>query len=188
MKWKMLAMCLLFMAVLIPMSVQAEYVVTPTGNSAILRKMPTTDAEICGSLENGTEVSVVEVNGAWSKVDTGSDVAWLQSKYLSDEPTTVDLSGLMGREPDSIMEVDYTSFRLVDPYYTYVQALVSGSFINLRWAPSRAAAVQHRMNDGAAVIVIAEGDEWSQIMDDATGYIGFVQNVFLAPETAAIEP
>ena len=84
---------------------------------------------------------------------------------------------------ESILEVDYSSFRLAaEPYVAYVKTAEPGGFANLRWAPSRDAAVQHRMGDGDEVIVYAAGDAWMQVMDSDSGYIGFAQSEFLTTE------
>ncbi|MBR1408096.1 MAG: hypothetical protein IJ573_04265 [Clostridia bacterium] len=86
------------------------------------------------------------------------------------------------QEAESIMEVDYSGFQQVEPYIAYVKTTEPGGYANLRWAPSRDAALQYRMNDGCEVIVFAEGGDWMQAMDSESGYIGFVQSELLTKE------
>ena len=91
-------------------------------------------------------------------------------------------------QAEDIVEVDYSGFQQVEPDVAYVKSAEAGGFVNLRWAPSRDAAVQHRMNDGDEVIVYARGDGWTQIMDSDSGFVGFVPSEFLTdeePEAAA---
>lgn len=90
------------------------------------------------------------------------------------------------RPADSIFDVDYSTFRLEEPSVAYVKTTEPGAVVNLRWAPSRDAAVQHRMYDGDEAIVYAVGDGWTQIMDSESGYIGFIQSEFLTTEEPAL--
>ena len=89
-------------------------------------------------------------------------------------------------EAESILEVNYDSFRQVEPHVEYVKTEFAGGFVNLRWAPSKNAAVQLRINDGSEVIVYAKDASWTQVMDSESGYIGFVQNDFLTAEEPAL--
>ena len=91
-------------------------------------------------------------------------------------------------EAESILEADYSGFRQVDPHVEYVKSPFPGGFVNLRWAPSGDAAVQHRMNDGDELIVYAKDASWAQVMDTESGFIGFVRSEFLTekePELVA---
>ena len=86
------------------------------------------------------------------------------------------------QEAESILEVDYSGFEQVEPYIAYVKTTEPGGYANLRWAPSKDAAVQYRMNDGGEVVVYAEGGAWTQIMDSESGFIGFVKSDLLTKE------
>ena len=91
-------------------------------------------------------------------------------------------------EAESILEADYSGFRQVEPHVEYVKPPFPGRFVNLRWAPSGDAAVQHRMNDGDELIVYAKDASWAQVMDTESGFIGFVRSEFLTekePELVA---
>ena len=85
-------------------------------------------------------------------------------------------------ETESILETDYSGFRQVEPHVEYVKTLFPGGFANLRWAPNRNAAVQHRMNDGDETIVYAKDANWAQVMDTESCFVGFVQTDFLTNE------
>ena len=177
----------LALIMIIPMTTafaETMYVDMPIGDSANLRLAPTTEADICGVLENGAAVDVIETSGTWAKIANGSQEAWIQIKYLNIDPTKKDKESDAAATSgtDSISDLDFSSFVVVEPFYTYIQAKLPGAFVNLRWAPSKDAAVAHRINDGGEVIVYATGDNWTQIMDTESGYIGFVQSEYLINE------
>ena len=173
---KRLIAFLLSAALLLPAAGLAEamYVTMPNGGSANLRVSPSTEADICGELPDGTAVEVLETSGIWSRIGTDAESAWIMTRYLSADPEPKAEGA--AKEADSIEELDFSSFRVVDPYYAYVQAAVPGGFVNLRWAPSRSAAVARRLSDAGEVIVYAEGDGWMQAMDAESGYIGFLRS------------
>ncbi len=89
-------------------------------------------------------------------------------------------------EAESILEADYSGFHPVEPHAEYVKTPFPGGFANLRWAPSRDAAVQHRMSDGDEVIVYAKDAAWAQVMDTESGFIGFVQSDFLTEKEPSL--
>ncbi len=186
MKRKIPVLFLLLVALLIPAAMaETMYVVTPNGERANLRTAPNTEADITDTLENGMPVETLETSGVWTKVKAGEDEAWIQSKYLSVDADAGFETAQAPEGTDSVTAVDYSAFALVDPYVAYVQPHVAGGFVNLRWAPSRDAAVQCRMSEGGEVHVFAVGAGWAQVMDQESGYIGFMQAQFLTgPETA----
>ena len=189
MRSKMLKLtaALLLIAMLIPMAASASYtmyVKTGNGKTANLRDTPSTNANIITRLPYGTAVTVLQNEGVWSAIEWPgrSNPAWIMSKFLigyypGTAPDGKNADGSTGT--GSILDVNFKSFKLVDPHYAYVQAAHAGGFVNLRWAPSKDAAVQTRLHDGDEVMVIAKGSGWIQVQDDSTGYVGFVQSNFL---------
>ena len=167
---------------------ETMYIVMPNGEAANLRAAPNTEAEITAEAESGMPVETLETSGVWTRVKAGEDTAWIQSKYLSADADAVFTPAEAPEGTDSVLAVDYSAFALVDPYVAFVQPAVPGGFVNLRWAPSRDAAVQVRMSEGGEVHVFALGAGWAQVMDQESGYIGFVQAQFLTgPDTAAAD-
>ena len=163
---------------------ETRVICTEGGTSVFLRTEPTTESAVCGMLPNGSTVDVLEANGSWSKIRTDADVAWIRTKYLADSAEAA-AAPEEEDEAESIAELDFSSFRQVEPYYALVVTDVTGGFVNLRWAPSRDARVQHRVNDGAELLVIAADAEWSQVQDERSGFVGFIQNRYLLPIEAA---
>lgn len=181
MKRKRIIGLLLVLALLVPVaSAYADemFIDIPYGDTANLRVSPSTEADVCGVLENGTVVEVLETDGNWARIGTELESAWIQTRFLK----TGQEEEKQEKEPaapESISELDFSSFVVVEPYYTCIQSPVPGAFVNLRWAPSRSAAVARRINDGGEVIVYAVGNGWDQVMDASSGYIGFVQSEYI---------
>ena len=157
---------------------ETMYISAPAGGSANLRVAPSTEADVCGELPDGTAVEVLETDGIWSRVGNEAESAWIMSRYLTADPEAKNAEA-PAQKAENVSEIDYSSFVVVFPYYAYIQAAVPGGFVNLRWAPSRNAAVARRLGDSAEVIVYAAGDGWLQAMDTESGYIGFVQSEFV---------
>lgn len=182
-----LLMTALLLCLLLPACASAYtmYVKTPKGGSVNVRQEPSTDSGSVAKLPYGSAVEVLQNQGTWSAVDWPgwSQPCYIQSRYLVSEypgskPKPSETSS-SDKGATSIADVDFKSFRLVDPYYVYVQASHAGGYVNLRWAPSMDAAVAERVNDGSELRVIAEGSSWYQVQDERSGYVGFMRKGFL---------
>ena len=179
--------CVLLLILAVPMTAGAYtmYVKTTNGGGVNVREEPTTDSACITKLAYGTAVEVLQNEGSWTAIDWPgwSNPAWISSRYLVyDYPGSRPQSqgGSSGSpEASSIADVNFSSFRLVDPYYVYVKASHTGGYVNLRWAPSMDAAVACRINDGSELRVIAVGKGWCQVQDERSGYVGFMRSSFL---------
>ena len=187
MKRKICLLMIVLLCLLLPACASAYtmYVKTPKGGSVNVRTAPSTDSDSLAKLPYGSSVEVLQNEGTWSAIDwpEWSQPCYIQSRYL--------VSYYPGSKPDStgtsssdkgatsIADVDFKSFKLVEPYYVYVQASHAGGYVNLRWAPSMDAAVAERVNDGSTLRVIAEGRSWYQVQDERSGYVGFMRKGFL---------
>lgn len=187
----LLAAATLLLCLLLPAGASAYtmYVKTPKGGSVSVRPEPSTDAGYVAKLPYGASVEVIQNEGTWTVVEWSgwSQPCYIQSRYLvfdypGSKPTSSP-SGSSDKGAASIADVDFKSFRLVEPYYVYVRANHVGGYVNLRWAPSMDAAVAQRVNDGSELRVIAEGRSWYQVMDERSGYVGFMRSSFLVRYT-----
>lgn len=167
-------------------SAYTMYVKTPKGGTVSVRPEPNTDSGYVSKLPYGTAVEVLQNQGTWSAVDWPgwSQPCYIQSRYLvstypGSKPAPTEKTSSSEKSATSIADVNFKSFRLVDSYYVYVQASHAGGYVNLRWAPSMDAAVAERVNDGSELRVIAEGSGWYQVMDERSGYVGFMRKGFL---------
>ncbi|MGN0996934.1 MAG: SH3 domain-containing protein [Candidatus Ventricola sp.] len=187
MKKTLLVTAMLLLCLILPAGASATtmYVKTPKGGAVSVRPEPSTDAGYVAKLPYGASVEVLQNEGTWTAVDWPgwSQPCYIQSRYLvssypGSKPAGTQ-TGASDKGAASIADVDFKSFRLVDPYYVYVQASHVGGYVNLRWAPSMDAAVAQRVNDGSELRVIAEGRGWYQVMDERSGYVGFMRSSFL---------
>ena len=186
-KMTLLVAVMLLLCLLLPASAGAYtmYVKTPKGGTVSVRPEPNTDSGYVAKLPYGASVEVLQNEGTWTAVDWAgwSQPCYIQSRYLvsyypGSKPANTETSST-DKGATSIADVDFKSFRLVDPYYVYVRANHVGGYVNLRWAPSMDAAVAQRVNDGSELRVIAEGRSWYQVQDERSGYVGFMRKGFL---------
>lgn len=187
MKKKIALLTIALLCLLLPACASAYtmYVKTSNGGAVNVRLKPSTDSESVGKLNYGSAVEVLQNEGSWTVVNWQgySQPCYIQSRYLvSEYPGSK--SKMTDKSSDdkgatSIADVDFKSFKLVEPYDVYVQASHAGGYVNLRWAPSMDAAVAERVNDGSMLRVIAEGRGWYQVQDERSGYVGFMRKGFL---------
>lgn len=187
MKKKIALLMIALLCLLLPACASAYtmYVKTSNGGAVNVRLKPSTDSESVGKLNYGSAVEVLQNEGSWTVVNWQgySQPCYIQSRYLVSEypgskSKTTDKSS-DDKGATSIADVDFKSFKLVEPYDVYVQASHAGGYVNLRWAPSMDAAVAERVNDGSMLRVIAEGRSWYQVQDERSGYVGFMRKGFL---------
>ena len=67
----------------------------------------------------------------------------------------------------------FKGFNKVGETFT-VKPSKSGSYVNMRWAPSMSMPVITRYYDGAELYVLAENRTWCQVYDEETGVCGFM--------------
>lgn len=103
-----------------PSFIEGVYTVHTSDTSNIplnVRQSPTTASEIVGQLENGTVVSVTEVNGSWGKITYDGITGWIYLEYTrTDAPEictvsvrteNIDLSEQLDIEFSSDTNVEY---------------------------------------------------------------------------------
>ena len=103
-----------------PSFIEGVYTVHTSDTSNIplnVRQSPTTSSEIVGQLENGTVVSVTEVNGSWGKITYDGITGWIYLEYTrTDAPEIctvsvrtekIDLSEQLDMEFSSDTNVEY---------------------------------------------------------------------------------
>lgn len=103
-----------------PSFIEGVYTVHTSDTSNIplnVRQSPTTASEIVGQLENGTVVSVTEVNGSWGKITYDGITGWIYLEYtrtnapeictVSVSAEKIDLSEQLDMEFSSDTNVEY---------------------------------------------------------------------------------
>lgn len=76
----------------------------------------------------------------------------------------------------------FNGMRSVKHYYVTVRPSTLSGYVNLRWAPSKSAAMKGVRYYGDELRVIAENKTWAQVVDDSTNECGFMMKSFLERE------
>ena len=165
------------------MAVTTMYVVTNTGIPLNVRSSPQVRKDnVIGSFKYGEAVGVDhDLGNGWAEVVFGSKVGYVSTRYLS-YTKPADKKG--GSTPSSKttdsakilndMNAEFKSARKVAGYTIYVNPARVTTWINLRWAPSTSARVINTYKAGDHFVVISELNNWLQVQDPSTGYIGFI--------------
>ena len=170
------------------------YITTQSSDTVSIRCSPGAKYESVVKAPYGAQVY------AYEKIKNGADETWVHveyydkngnhfSGYISERYLTYDKPGY--REDDktsdsnnnnnnnssnNTVEVDssmFSGFSKVGETCT-VKPSRSGSFVNMRWAPSTSMPVVARYYEGDELYVIAENRSWCQVYDEESGVCGFM--------------
>lgn len=76
----------------------------------------------------------------------------------------------------------FAGMKSVKHYEATVRPSTLSSYVNIRWAPSKSAAIRGVRYYGDVLRVIAENKTWAQVVDDTTNECGFMMKSFLERE------
>lgn len=167
-----------------------EYLYVKTGNGKTLnvRSEPKMGNNIMGTIAYGKKVRVYQYanGGKWALVEptdwSMSNPGWVMTSYLVKDKPGKYQKKTVKEDPKtaekSVTDI-YSTMIHVDPYEATVKPAKTGDFVNVRWAPSKSAAVMTLLYGGSEVTVLCEGEGWNQVQDINTGYVGFVDASFL---------
>ena len=181
---KSLAVLFVLLLAVMPLLASANtetmYVKTGDGKGLNMRTAPVVAEENkVGSIAYGTKVEVIQyVNSYWALVqpDGWSNPYYCQRRFLvSNNPGKYTPS----KEETTTVVNEYANFVHVNAFEATVTTGRAGGFANLRWAPSKTAALMEKIYPGATVKVIATNGEWYQVIDETNDYVGFLYKTFL---------
>ena len=161
------------------------FVYTENGKTLNVRSSPNTGDNIIGSLEYGTQVTVLAFEGDWAKIVyyLGGE-AWVQSRFLqwyapgpkpTPEPTPQP-------EPDPETMQMYAELRseVSIPQITMqAQAGRTSGWVNMRVYPSKETGRVETCPDGTQLTAFAETINWYHVTDPVTGNSGYIRKDFL---------
>lgn len=134
----------------------AEYVKTAYEDGSLnVRKGPGTKYEVAGWVRNGQKITVLETDGAWTKivVDATGKTGYIKSSYIEKEEAAPDAR----------------------PVYALgaVKTKYAQSTVNVRKGPGTKHAVAFSLPSGAKMRILGESANWYLIEaeDGKTGYI-----------------
>ncbi len=165
----MILAAVLMVAVCTAASASLYYV---TGTSVRVRSGPGTDYDIVSHLSRGTKIDVLSTSHGWARMTlwTGSDEAYISTKYISrTKPSSNPTPARPTAAPAE--QAVYKNFVTAN-YYAIVNS--ANNYVNMRWEATKASQVRKVYYYGAKLKVIAENAYWCQVMDEATGEVGFM--------------
>ena len=165
------------------------YITTQSSDTVSMRSSPGAKYDSVFKVPYGSQVYVYEsiVNGAdekWYRIhyyDQNGKCfnGYMNERYLTyDQPKDREDEKPSGKDnsSDNTVTVDtgmFKGFNKVGETCT-VNPSKSGSYVNMRWAPSMSMPVITRYDDGAELYVLAENRTWCQVYDEETGVCGFM--------------
>ena len=165
------------------------YITTQSSDTVSMRSSPGAKYDSVFKVPYGSQVYVYEsiVNGAdekWYRIhyyDQNGKCfnGYMNERYLTyDQPKDREDEKPSGKDnsSDNTVTVDtgmFKGFNKVGETCT-IKPSKSGSYVNMRWAPSMSMPVITRYYDGAELYVLAENRTWCQVYDEETGVCGFM--------------
>ena len=94
-------------------------------------------------------------------------------------------------EPDTSLDSLNRVFRtmhLSGSYTVLVRPSHEGGYVNFRYGPSSDTEAIDQLYYGHALTVIAEGNEWLQVIDSSSGRVGFISSRYVEAGDGAVNP
>jgi len=158
--------------------VKVIHVSTANGKSLNMRSGPSTRYSIITTIPNRSALNLYwYMDSEWAFVSYRNSFGFCMTRHLSISPgELVD----MEETPDITKDLNelYKGFKPAG-YYAAVNPTAPSGFVNLRWAPTKAAPVQCIYYAGEVLRVLSENGTWSQVLNETTGVSGFMMNSFL---------
>ena len=175
----LLAAALLLVAVAACASAQTMYVDTPNHRALNLRN---SDDQVIAQIPYRTALEIYDRSYIDSErviVEYKGMEGYVYLRYLSTTRPSAS-SSTSGSTSSSGKETSlFDGMKRVSPYTVSVCPSTPTSFVNLRWAPSKTAAIQGVRYNGNTLTVLAENTYWAQVYDEETNTCGFMLKSFL---------
>ena len=128
------------------------------GGKLNLRQQPSLSAKVLGQFPTGTLVEIVEAGDEWHKGEVGGKSGYMMAKFLNSGETQ----------------------------QTAVVRTNTGIGLNLREEPATNGAIITSAKNGAQVVVLQKGHEWSRV--SVGGEEGFMATQYLHFGNAPVKP
>ena len=121
-----------------------------------LRSEASTSSAILATMAHGTQVTLLEMGSAWSRVQYGTLSGYVKNEYISVIDDAVD------ETPEGVTSIGTAVVSLADESQT----------LNLRAAPTVNSAVLSHLRHGQTLTVLERYERWTQVqMGSLTGYV-----------------
>ncbi len=164
-----------------PMQVNANsyFVSTNDGGPLNVRASTSTQAQVVGSLPQGTQVlmHLSDRSGEWFEVSAAGVRGWVAAAYLIDPNGYRAASSVPAKAAPAPAPQAYYGDEYGDYYDLQVQTM-DGDSLNLRSAPTREAGVIRSVPNGGSLIYLDEVGRWTQVQTP-DGVVGYVASDYL---------
>ena len=174
-----LAAVLLLVTVAACASAQTMYVDTPNHRALNLRN---SDDQVIAQIPYRTALEIYDRSYIDSErviVDYKGMEGYVYLRYLSTTRPSASGSSSSSKTSTGKETSLFDGMKRVNPYTVSVCPSTPTSFVNLRWAPSKTAAIQGVRYNGNTLTVLAENTYWAQVYDEETNTCGFMLKSFL---------
>ena len=175
-----LAAVLLLVAVAACASAQTLYVDTPNHRALNLRN---SDDQVIAQIPYRTALEIYDRSYIDSErviVEYKGMEGYVYLRYLSTtRPAASSSSSSSTSSSSGSGTTVFDGMKRVSPYTASVCPSTPTSFVNMRWAPSKSAAIQGVRYNGDTLTVLAENAYWAQVYDEETNTCGFMLKSFL---------
>ena len=163
--------------------------VTQSGVKVYAKK--STGAKVYQKLSRGEKVLIEKKSGSWYAIlvedpaGDGQTLGWIQAKYLSTtKPSKKKKSSQTTPAtvtPSSTKEIERVldTMRPVEPYDAQVVTKTERGTVALRRRPTQAGQLILHLVNGSALKVLAEGEDWFQVTDPASGNTGYMASRYI---------
>ena len=129
-------------------------------DSLNLRREPSTSSAVLATIPHGTQVTLLEMGAAWSRVQVGTLSGYVSNEYISVQDDAV-------TETPSVAGKGTATVVLSD----------ESQVLNLRAAPTLSAAVIARLRHGQTLTVLERYERWTYVQHGTQS--GYVSNDYI---------
>ena len=138
-------------------------------DSLNLRKEANTTSSILATMAHGTQITLLEMGSAWSRVQYGTLSGYVKNEYISVQEDAVD------ETPTDIVSRGTATVALADESQT----------LNLRAAPTVNSAVLSHLRHGQVLTVLERYERWTYVQMGTLS--GYVSNDYIIYDAAGSE-
>ncbi|MBQ8620544.1 MAG: SH3 domain-containing protein [Clostridia bacterium] len=138
-------------------------------DSLNLRSEPSTTSSILATMAHGTQVTLLEMGSAWSRIQYGTLSGYVSNSYISVQDDTVD------ETPQGVISRGTAVVSLSDESQT----------LNLRAAPTVNSAVLSHLRHGQTLTVLERYERWTYVQMGSLS--GYVSNDYIQYEAAGTQ-
>ena len=139
-------------------------------DSLNLRQEANTASAVLATMAHGTQVTLLEMGSAWSRVQYGTLSGYVKNEYISVADDSVD------EAPSDVVSRGTATVALADESQT----------LNLRAAPTINSAIIAHLRHGQMLMVLDRYEKWTYVQMGTLN--GYVSNDYIVYDAAGTEP